>query len=452
MEATEAKRVLDRARRDPVWFIENVLGGFLWSKQREVAESVRDHRRTSVRSCHGVGKTYVASGVAVWFLFSFPNSRVVTTATTFSQVEKLLWHEINQRHMKARFPLGGRCLKTELQLDDGRYAIGLSSKPENSEAFAGHHAENLLVIYDEASGIPSPIYEAGEGYMTSEGAKLLMIGNPTRPDGQFYKSHHSERQSYNTIHISAFDSPNFTGEKVPEEVARHLIGPTWVEEKRKAWGEESPLYQVRVLGNFPAEAENAVISLLACESAQQRDYEPTDRDEVVIGCDVARFGTDETVIDIRKGNRVRRHIQYVGKNLMETVGHLVDAHKQHGGRIVVDDTGVGGGVTDRCRELGLPVTGFNGGEQALEPDNYPNRRSELWFLGADRMSDLDIDPSDDQLLADLVAPTYRLDSRGRRVVEPKAETKKRLGRSPDRGDALLLTLVPEGSGIWTEVW
>jgi hypothetical protein len=180
----------------------------------------------------------------------------------------------------------------------------------------------------------------------------------------------------------------------------------------------------------------------------------------VIACDVARFGEDETVITERVGSRVRIVESYVGKrppaatatgaqsdDLVETAGRIAEHAEKHPlahVRLVIDDTGVGGGVTDILRRSKWPVTAFNGGEQAYRPDQFPNRRSELWLEGRAQMEDLDLD-SDDQLAADLTAPKFTYDLKQRKVVERKEETKKRLGRSPDRGDAVLLTLVPAQS-------
>jgi hypothetical protein len=221
------------------------------------------------------------------------------------------------------------------------------------------------------------------------------------------------------------------------------------------------MYQVRVLGNFPKQGVNTVISLHEVEMAQRRDLAkdvkrliPAQPEDAVVVCDVARFGDDETVIGTRFGPRVRIVESYNGRDLMQTVGHILTAWRalrdesKCEPRIVVDDDGLGGGVVDRIRELaGQPgnpryeVTRFQGGAQAIESDEYPNARSEAWFRMAGRLSELDLD-SDEQLAADLTSPTYKLDSNGRRVVEPKAETKKRLGRSPDRGDMALMALVP----------
>ena len=284
---------------------------------------------------------------------------------------------------------------------------------------------------------------------------MLLIGNPTQTAGTFYKAFHSDRDLYNTIHISAFDTPNITGEDVPDAARKALVSPDWIEQRKKQWGEGSPLYDVRVLGNFPSESEDQVIGLQAVEDAKARERTPAG--PVVISCDVARYGSDETVIAVRRGDHVRIHKTYTSRSLMETAGHIVEAARQYNGpgmRVVVDDVGLGGGVTDRLKEMGVPVEGFNGGSAANEPRLYPNRRSEAWFAFSEQIGSVDLDP-DEQLCADLVSPKYALDSAGRRVVEPKDRTKKRLGRSPDRADAVLMAYAPAprmGASFDIDIW
>lgn len=446
-----------RSREDPVWWIQKVLGVELWSGQRRICRSVRDHRQTAVRSCHGPGKTKVAACIVVWFLYCFPDSRVITTATKWSQVKNLLWHEVNMLHRGVRLDggLGGVCLQTELKLPDGRYALGLSTRPGQEESFQGHHAPHILLLYDEASGVPEPVYEAGEGYMTTEGARKLMIGNPTRAEGEFYKAFNANRAEYRTHHISAFDTPAFTGEEVSEDVLRHLVGKRWVEERRAKW-EGTALWDVKVLGDFSKRADDTVIALHVVEDAQEREPLPVKPDrEAVIGVDVARFGSDETVISVREERNVDILDVYQGKDTTETSGRVLRFWRQFSegpgsARVVVDDPGVGGGVTDNLRAAGVPVTAFGGGETAIEPEDFPNCRSESWFRAAEELETCSL-PDDEQLAADLVSPRYKIDKSGRRVVEPKDETKKRLGRSPDRADSVLLTFVPEtesGMELW----
>lgn len=430
---------------DPVGFCRDVLRFEPWSKQRELLESVRDNRRTAVRSCHGVGKTAGAAAAVLWFHDTFEDSRVISTAPTFKPgVRDLLWREVRALHARAGGRVRSRLFDTRLERGDKWFAEGYST--DVAERFSGHHAEHLLLVVDEASGVSDAIFEAAEGFLTSENARVLLIGNPTQLAGQFHRAFHSERQIWSTVHISAFDAPCYTGEPVSDAARRGLVTETWVEDKRVKWGEGSPAWDVRVLGDFPSTSDDTVCSLAAVEAAQARSLK-AGQDPVVLGCDVARFGSDETVIAARQGGRVRIVKTYVGRDTMQTVGEVLAAARRLAEdaaippmfmRIVIDDDGVGGGVTDRLRELDeFPVVKFNAAALPFTSD-YPNRRSELWFAFAEALPDVDLD-GDDQLAGDLTAPRYSLDSRGRRVVEAKADTKKRLGRSPDRADAVLLT-------------
>lgn len=464
VSASKASQILERCRREPGWFAREVLGVHWWSMQVAIAESVRDHERTAVKAANGVGKTFNAAGIVLWFLLCFPRSRVVTTATTWPQVEKLLWHELGLQHRNARFPLGGQLNLTELKLPDGRYAIGLSTKPTELESFQGHHAPNLLLVYDEASGIPAPIFEAGEGYMTAAGARMLLIGNPTKPSGEMYEAFNSasKRGDYERFTIGWRDTPAFTGEECPQEVLDALPTPAKYVSRKRMWGEDSPLFQVRVLGRYARTSTNTVIQLGDLEDAQARRFEPDLQVEadIVVACDVARFGDDETVIACRLGQHVEILETYIGQrppgittdkgtvgDTVHTAGRIIEhasRYPRHVVRLVIDDAGVGGGVTDILRNAGWNVTAYNAGAKAHDPLAFPNRRSEMWFKLAALLPELDL-PADDQLAADLLAPTYGYEHGSmRRVVEKKDKTKKRLGRSPDRADAVMLTIVPSG--------
>jgi hypothetical protein len=435
-----AREIHDRIRLDPVWFCRKVLRFDPWSRQRDVVESVRDHMRTAVRSCHGPGKTGIAGRTALWFLAAFPRSKVITTAPTFMQVREQLWREIATGYQASAGFFTGVLTDTKLELAPDWFAIGLST--DRPERFHGYHAEHLLLIVDEASGVDEAIFEAAEGFLTAASTRVLLIGNPTQLSGTFHAAFHRERAAYNTISISAFDTPAFTREEVSPGVLRRLVSREWVEARRRAWGEGSPLWQVKVLGEFPTTSDNNVMSLGEIEAAQRRKLKPGF--ETVVACDVARFGSDETVIAVRRGEHVRIAETYMGKDTMETAGRVLRVARELAAKsrerpvIRVDDVGVGGGVTDRLRETSeYKVVPFNGGSSPRDKRGYPNARSEGWFGLADMLPSLDLD-EDEQLLADLVAPRYSIDSAGRRVLEAKEQTKRRLGRSPDRGDAVVM--------------
>jgi phage terminase large subunit len=442
---------------DPVGFAGRVLNFHAWSKQAEIMEAVRDHPKVAVRSSHGPGKTATAAQIALWFLKTHgPECRVITTAPTWQQVEQLLWREIRAGVTRSTMLLGEPVFPqpsaAKLELGEQWFALGLSTN--EPERFQGHHAPAILLIVDEASGVDESIFEAAEGFLTAEGAHVLLLGNPTRVGGQFHRAFTTERADWHTIHISTFDTPNYTGERVRPEIARSLPRKGWAEEKACQWGVNSPIYQVRVLGDFPSQAANAVMSLSDVEAAQERESVvpvPARLQDVCVSVDIAEYGDDETVIGTRHGARIRLRRAYHGRDLMETVGHVIEVWRELRAEshadpfIVVDDVGLGGGVRSRLRELGYRVVPFKGSEASFTGD-YPNRRSEAWYAFAEALPGLDLD-GDEQLLADLTSPTYKLNSRGQRVVEPKSETKARLGRSPDRADMALMSLTPERSAV-----
>lgn len=236
-----------KIQEDPIYFLDSVLGCQHWSMQDQIIESVFKNQRTTVKSCHGVGKSYISSKTALAFLFAFPNSIVVTTAPTFRQVENILWREIRQAASQAKIPLGGNMLKTKYEIDEKWYAIGISSDKDDN--FQGFHAEHLLVIADEASGIPERTLNVIEALMTSQSTHQLLIGNPTQTLGTFYDSHKSPL--YNKISISCFDTPNFKKNgirnltdlmgKTREELIAldlpypELVTPLWAFERAQAW-------------------------------------------------------------------------------------------------------------------------------------------------------------------------------------------------------------------------
>lgn len=457
-----ARRTLARIRADPVLFAHSALAFQCWSKQREIIESVRDHHSTAVRSSHGVGKTAIAAIIVLWFLAAYgPRAMVVTTAPTWRQVRDLLWKEIAAGCARSRgfyaVPTG-----TRLEFAPKWYAVGVSTnQPEN---FQGYHSPHLLFVVDEASGVKQPIFEAAEGFLTAANAKVLLIGNPTQIGGEYHSAFHTQKSLYNTIHVNVFDTPAFTGEPVPKLLAQVLPSREWQERMRVKYRvpEElergqtpdgkrariNPVYQVRVLGEFPDQGERVVIPMFEVENATQREVDPEDAEwPRVVSCDVARYGDDETVIAVRTGQRVRIADVRQGQDTMATVGLLLRTARELvdpvRGRpvIVVDDAGVGGGVTDRLREVGeFRVVPYNAANEPADSNakEYPNVRSESWFeFAEDWLPELDLD-DDDELYEELCAPEYSIDSKGRRVVEPKDETKKRLGRSPDKADAVLM--------------
>ena len=432
-------------------FIENILKCSLWEKQLEIADSVRNNYKTSARSCHGSGKTFSAARIALWFLFAHLNSVVVTTAPTFRQVEQLLWREIRAAHKFASIPLGGDMLKTRFEINEDWFAIGVSSK--TPEGVAGFHAENILVIGDESSGISREIFEAIEGMLTSDGARLLMLGNPTTNDGYFAESFTDP--DVKKIHISAFDTPNFTlnairsvADLTDENVERArvyfpgLVTPRWALSMLKKYGSDSDVWRVRVMGEFPKGEADVLISVDRVAKAIGAERELYGSEEIY-GVDPARYGDDWTSIIYRKGNFARVVMMFQGQDTMRTAGETTRLLRENKKAMAhIDSIGVGAGVLDRCKEhsdIKDRVFGLNSASSPEDKEHYVNLRAEGWDDTNEWLKDAVLEENENWY--ELSKPKYKIKSNGKMQIESKEEMKKRGIPSPNTADALVLTIM-----------
>lgn len=453
--------LIDELVENPTFFIRDVLGDRLWEKQREIVESVRDNKRTTVRSCHNVGKTFTAARLALWFLQTRPESIIVTTAPTARQVEDILWREIRKAFSKTAYPLAGVPFRTKIEISEKWFAVGLSTN--EADRFQGMHAENILFIVDESAGVEEEIYNAIEGSLSNQGAKLLLLGNATSLEGTFYKSHRNP--NYSKIHISAFDSPNFTAFHITLDDIRNegwkkkingpypapwLITPEWVADMFVQWGEESPMFQARVLGNFPEQGTDTLIPLNYIEKAVGKFIPPKDDrpDFGQVGVDVARFGSNKTVFVYRKGYNVERIQKHALKDTMQTAGLLTAFMAENPGSLgVVDNVGVGAGVVDRLYEEQRKVVGVNVGMKPRDEEQFVNIRAEAYWNLRDLFITGKISiPDDGELIGQLATLKYKFTSKGLRQIEGKDDMVKRGLVSPDCADALALSFYPTGMG------
>lgn len=439
---------IDRRLDDPVDWISTTLDEHLWSIQRDIARSVRDHRETVVHSCHGSGKSFLAARIVAWWISSHPpgSAFAVTSAPTFPQVRAILWRELNRAHRKAR--LRGRTNQTEWFIGDEMVAFGRKPSDYDETAFQGIHAEHVLVVLDEAAGIPADLWDAAGNLATTEGSRILAIGNPDDPTSEFARrcDPANRRDGRNVIKVSVFDTPNFTGEQVPEFVARQLVSRTWHEEKLADWGEDDPRYVAKVLGEFPADDEHGVVPFSAVQACRRPDQPDTD-DPIEIGVDVGAGG-DETVIVLRAGRRAVKVDGFRSDDATKTAQRILKAIVEHQpSRVKVDSIGIGWGVVGRLREYRTDgahqatVIGVNVGAKSTDPERFPKLRDQLWWeVGRQLTTDKawDLSELSDDVIRQLTAVRWSPDAAGRVKIESKDETKKRIGRSPDDADALLL--------------
>jgi phage terminase large subunit len=438
---------------DPVMFIEDVLGEKLWWKQKQIVESVRDNKRTCVASCHGSGKTNVAARCALWWLYTHPNSVVVTTAPTLRQVTKQLWKEIRIACRRANLDVGGSLMPKAPEFNiDGEEWMMIGYSTDSADSFQGWHSEGgNLFIFDEATGIDAEIWEAVRGCLTSPRDRLLAIGNPTDPSSMFAEQF--KREDVSTIHISAFEVPNVVEER---EVIPGLVSHSWVNEMQEECGpsyEQHPDYIARVLGKFPDKDDRALVPLAWLDAAEERWRQLEDEQAwntaVSLGVDVAVTGRAKTIFAVgHSGQGVRELIKEPGQSTMNTVGRVIEVGRETGASSWrIDSVGVGQGVHDRCAEIDerRTVAMVGGGKsEAVDKDGnprYANLRAEWYWTLRERL-DPQLDnplalPPDRALRAQLSSIRWSNTSRGLKKIESKDEMQKRGLRSPDEADAVV---------------
>lgn len=438
-------------RHDAKAWAKDKLGVHLWSKQVDIVDSVREHRRTAVKSCHGAGKSFTAGLLAAHWIDTHPPGEaiVVSTAPTYKQVHAVLWEEIRKQHRNGDLP--GTVLQTD-EWKIGDVLVGMGRKPADHDAhgFQGIHRRYVLAILDEACGIPDALWTAVEAITTNADCRILAIGNPDDPATEFGKVC-TPGSGWNVLQISSFDTPNLSGEPVPEEMRHLLPDPQWVEDAKRRWGEDSPAYTSKVLGEFPEVTVDTLIPQRYIVAAQNRDL-PVGAPPRTLGVDVARFGTDRTVLVLNEAGRVRVVESRGKQSTTETTGRVVHhARDLDVDEIRVDGVGVGGGVVDQLvtitgddgnRIVNVPVLDMQAGAGATDPAIYKNARAEwYWCLRTlFEQGAIDLDPADDDLAAELSALRYNYTSRGQVVIESKDDMRKRGMPSPDRADAVMLAL------------
>lgn len=455
--------LLDMYWDDPVSFAEDMLSFQPDDWQRAAMMDVALHPRTSVRSGQGVGKTGFESALAIWFLCCRPNPKVICTAPTKQQLHDVLWAEIAKWLEKSLVKNLLKWTKTKVYMighEERWFATArTATKPENMQGF---HEDHMLIIVDEASGVADPILEAILGTLTGEDNKLLMCGNPTRTAGVFYDSHNRDRSRFRTHKVDSRDSKRTSKENIQMLIDKY--------------GAESDVVRVRVYGEFPKAEADAFIALELVEMAAGATVQARGS-TLHLGVDVARFGDDETVIAPRVGMKVFPLRCYNKQDTMATVGRVIAAGKDMLAsdpslqfvEIKVDDSGVGGGVTDRLneviREEGLydwRVIPVNNGSKPTddEIEHYENRGTEAWAIIRDVLQEcfskhlqgepIGIElPNDERLITQLSQRKYRMTSKGKLALERKEDMKKRGLDSPDRADAVVLSFVTEREMVYS---
>lgn len=504
MITEEQKQELLKFKLNPVLFFEKVLGiSTLEPYQKRTLMTVAENDYTVIKACHDVGKSFMGAGIVCWYMTCFPYSKAVTTAPTWNQVKNILWAQIRSMHSKSKMALGGRLNLADWHLTPNGdwFALGFSPRNELSSgegqgtqsSFQGFHAESgdILILFDEATGIRPGVWDMAEGMMTSGNAKFVGIANPTSRTGKFFQCFNLP--TYAKVSLSCFDSPNLIASNITNKAeliaeldycrtlndvdlqARlkgyakpnaPLLATKWVIKNVLDWGIDHPLTLSKVLGEFPRAGSRDLIPLDVVEEAQRAVYEPQKHERRTIGVDVARFGKDSSVITARHGKKHVDKRALQKRDTGEVVGETYAMYREYGADvIVVDGTGLGGGVVDGLRELqrdgkiaatveirevqfGAAVKcdgptdreGTNVCKHvACSKAKWANIKARMFdLLGKDLANGATL-PNEDVYKVELPAIRYAFDSKGRMVIESKEEFQKRTGlKSPDHADSLAL--------------
>ncbi len=469
-----------------------------------------DKRRVSVVGCNSSGKDWAAARAIIWWIETRPQAKVIVSGPTLRQVKEIVWDELRAAHAACGHRLAGVVRAGEYRAGPDRVALCLTSN--NQHNLQGFHSPELLVVITEAQGVKQAYFEALKRLNPK---KMLLLGNPLALTGEFYDSHHGKSPLYERVEISAYDSPNVQQGRL--DALPGLVTPEDVDERRREWGEDSPLYIASILGQFPPSLEDSLTSRVHVDAAVQHwlretppeaagglrhsrassrhsresgnlaafadggevpasagTTEPGRTSPVIpaqagihspplgempegqrgpwrMGVDVARYGADKSIICLRRGHRVERLIAFEKMDTMRLAGEVRDIAEALGvPAVFVDETGVGGGVVDRLKDLCVPVIGVEAGGRAYRPSQFADLHAETYWEVARRLREGDISlPPDDELAGQLLAQRYEVSTTGRIHLDSKAKLRRKGVASPDRADALALAFMePPSMQIW----
>jgi len=395
------KQWVDRYHPDPVLFVQEVLGVDPDPWQIEFLRAIaRGDRKISVRSGHGVGKSTASSWAMLWYFMTRSPVKVVVTAPTSSQLYDAMFAELKRWINAMPLPLQGLLTVKQERIEFNAaptemFISARTSRAEQPEALQGIHSEHVMLVADEASGVPEQVFEAAAGSMSGHNAVTLLLGNPVRSSGFFYDTHTRLAGEWTTFRVSCLDSPRVSDE--------------YVKEMQTRYGEESNVYRIRVVGEFPKGDDDTVIAMDLLEQAVNRDVAPSQHAPIVWGLDVARFGSDRSALCKRQGNAVTESIKtWKNLDLMQLTGAVVAEYQalppsQQPQEILVDSIGLGA----------------------------------RWWTGCGKMA------KDEVLIAELATVRYSFTSNGKIQIEGKDEIRKRGLPSPDKADAFVLTFASD---------
>ena len=433
--------------------LEHFKGPRKW--QRDVLGTLRDHIkdnqgkvdydtfRKAVASGRGIGKSALVSWLVHWMLSTRIGSTTIVSANSEAQLRSVTWAEITKwlamslnshwfeiaatRIMPAKWIT--ELVERDLKKGTRYWAVeGRLWSEENPDAYAGvHNWDGVMLIFDEASGIPDSIWSVSDGFFTENTPHRFHVAfsNPRRNTGYFYETFNSKRSFWRTSNIDARDV-----EGTDKNLYQRIIDE---------YGADSYQANVEVYGQFPSEGDDQFIPVNLVDDAMKRPKHKDETAPITIGVDPARFGSDATVIAVRQGRDLIDIKRLRGADTMEVVGHVIEAIEEYKPALtVVDEGGLGAGVVDRLKEQRYKVRGVNFGNKAQKQLMYGNKRAEMWGAMRDWLKTASV-PNDRFLKSDLIGPKTKPDSKGTLFLESKKDMKARGLASPDAADAIAVT-------------
>jgi len=441
----------------PIAFVQDIIKAKPDKEQSKILQSVAENQMTTVRSGHGVGKSTVEAWVVIWFMMTRPFPKIPCTAPTQHQLFDILWAEVS-KWIRNNPLLQKELIWTKEKVYMKGYSeewFAVARTASKPDALQGFHADDVLYIIDEASGVDDKIFEPVLGSLSTSGAKLLMCGNPTQLSGFFYDSHNKNRASYATFHIDGRKSS-----RVSQDFVQTIIN---------MYGEDSDVFRVRVAGDFPLQEDDIFIPLSLIESSIMTECCLPQKPHIVhIGADIARFGDDKTVIGYKIDEKVIFYKKRQGQDTMKTADDIILLGEQLVQKyhiiqpipVKIDDGGVGGGVVDRLRQIKrnqperfwwLEIYPVKFGQRIKHKHYYDSTTYMMAVVkkllqpydeqGNQKAIEL-ILPNDDDMVAQLSGRKYFITENSKIRIESKKDMKKRGRSSPDEADCVLLLCLP----------
>lgn len=441
-------------KSDPYLWAKDILGFHMWSIQRQIAEALVKYKKVGVSSCHGSGKSALTAVLIMWWVCTRQDRDAIAmiSAPTYQQLHAIIFESLRKAHTEHNLP-GTINLQDEWKSDNGTIlAFGRKPSDQNSNAFQGiHRTGGVLVALDEAVGVHENIFVGAEAVTTGKLDKIIAIFNPDDVNSYIGKAWQRQDPSWHFISISAFQTPNFTGEWVPDIARNGLVSPEWVEEKKASWGEDSPRYKSKILGEFSLETTNSLFSPADLLKGHVTEIAPRSESKPRLGCDIARFGEDNTTVYLYHDGQARKIGDWSKVDLLTTAERIHDLAIRNGvDEVRVDGVGIGAGVVDIlariCDGQYSPI-GLTGNASSPDLDKWANARAFWYDSVRERMyqNKLDIDITDVILADELGTVTYHFkNNRGSLQIDKKEDIRQRTGKSPDYADAFIYAAVDLG--------